>query len=54
MNLLTFVLDLKANLARAVALERSISSRKNGRASLEERLNGVMAYPPQKWSDCIV
>ena len=30
----TFVLDLNANLARALALDKSIKRRKNGRASL--------------------
>ena len=32
---LTLLLDLKAHLARSLAFERSISSRKNGRASLK-------------------
>ena len=32
----TLVLDLNANLASELALERSMSKRKNGRASLQE------------------
>lgn len=40
----TWELELKANLARAHALERSMSSRKKGKASLECRNRTIKCY----------
>lgn len=52
---LTWELELKANLARAHALERSMSSRKKGKASLEVRTEpstGVFNRDADKKGQC--
>lgn len=44
----TLFLDLKAKLAKARAFERSMRSRKNGRASLRKKKDSPENQPTQK------